>query len=259
MGKRLRVVTSQMDQADPLRQRLATAINRAKVARERLAAHRAAIDRCHTQVAVAEKNAEAAHADIATAHDQYADELAHAVASGAETLPTESVVVRAATTKADDGDRTVQAIRVALAKLTSELRNCEVDVFLADNDVIAAVNSLIAPIGEKMLEQGEMARRTLFECAAILNFLRAPGGDPRSDFFWKPGDDWKLSHDAGKKRRAAMDEHELDKRIGDFLARFRQDIGLDVHRTLDTWKQAREALKADAGAPLPALPDGKLD
>jgi hypothetical protein len=255
--RRLAVVDPVGQAADPARSALAGAIRKAQLASERLVAHKAAIDRCHTQVATAEKHAEAAHAKIATAQDQYADELAQAVASGAATLPTESAVVRAATTKADDADRTAQAVRTALTKLQSELRACEVDVFLADNDVIVAVNSLVAPIAEQMLARGEAARRTLFECAAILNFLRAPRGDPRDDFFWKPGDDWKLSHHAGEKRRAPM--AEVSKGIEAFLARFRSDVGLDVHRVLGSWEAARQALKKDAAAALPRVPDGKLD
>jgi hypothetical protein len=71
--------------------------------------------------------------------------LAEAVVDNAAALPTESAAVRAATAKADEAERTAQAVRTALTKPKSDLRACEVEVHLADAGVMIAVNTLLAP------------------------------------------------------------------------------------------------------------------
>jgi hypothetical protein len=232
------------------------AIKAAAQAKATLAAHVQAIERAREQTYASERKVEAARADAAAAKSAYAGELAQAVAARAPAIPGTPKALRAADAKVVDAERTAEATATARERLRADLRSCEIEVFLADNDVVAAVNAVLAPLAERILEQGEMARRTLFRSAAVLNFLRAPDGDPRSDFFWKPGDPWKLSHDAGEKRRAPM--AEINKRIELFLNRFRQDIETNAEEVLRAFKTARQSLKSDANAALPPSP-GELD
>jgi len=252
--RKLAVVQPLPHSEDPARLRLDKAIKSAARAKAALAAHVAAIERAREQTYASERKLEAARGEAAAAKSAYAGELATAAAARAATMPGTPKALRDAAAAVVDAERTAEATATARERLRADLRSCEVEVFLADNDVVATVNAVAAPLAEKMLAQGETARRTLFQCAAVLNFLRAPDGDPRSDFFWKPDDDWKLSLDAGKKRRAAIDERELGKRIEQFLNGFRQDLDTNAFETLQQWKTWREALKTDANAPLPSLP-----
>jgi hypothetical protein len=250
--RKLAVVPSSRPEDDPARLQLAAAIRAVAKAKATLAAHVQAIDRAREQTYASEREVEQARSGVDAAKTAFAGELADALARGAP-LPATSAAVKSAEAAVVEAQRTAESTATARERLRADLRSCEIAVFLADNDVVAAVNAVIAPLAEQILEQGEAARRTLFRTAAVLNFLRAPDGDPRSDFFWKPGDDWKLSHDAGEKRRAPM--AEINKEIERFLARFRQDIDTNAIETLQQWRAWREMLKRDANA----TPPGELD
>jgi hypothetical protein len=248
--RRLAVVPSSRP-SDPARVQLDAAIKNAAKARAALAAHQAAIARAGEQLAESERRVDTARAGIESARHAFEGEMAAALSAG-RAIPATSQVLGRADAAVVEAQRTADAVRAARERLRADLRSCEVDNHLAKNDIATAVDQIMAPLAAKMLAQAEAARRVLFESAAILSFLAHPDDAFRFDQFWKP-DEWRVSSDAGKKRRAAIDD-EVRKGIEAYLAHFRQDIGLDVHRTLDAWKAAREALKTDASAELLKLP-----
>jgi hypothetical protein len=225
------------------------AIKTAALARERLAAHGQAIERAREQVAVAEAKLAEAEAAAAAAKSGFAEALANAVAAGRK-LPSESAALRAADAKVVGAANVRDAVRTAHEKLKADLRNVEIDEHLSRNEIATAVDQVLAPLATQLLERAEAARRTLFQAAAVLNFLRAPDDAHRSDLFWKPNE-WKTAWHAGDRRRAPM--LEVNKQIENFLAKFRQDIDTGADATLARWRAARQALKNDSTAPLPEL------
>jgi hypothetical protein len=227
---------------------LAASIKNAAKAKTALAGHSQAIERARQQVTIAETKAEEARSGIDAARHTFEGQLAEAIAHGAP-LPATSSAIKAAETAAADAQRIAEATAIAHDRLRADLRAHEIEVHLADNDIAAAVNAVLAPLAEEMLARAEAARCTLFQCAAVLNFLRAPGGDPT--FQWRDSE-WKLSLDSGDKRRAPM--AEIGKRIEKFLFRFRQDINTRADETRRAWERARTALKSSASAALPPLP-----
>jgi hypothetical protein len=252
--RRLAIVPSAAP-SDPARLRLDQAIKAAAKAKAKLAGRHAAIERARQQASIAQAKAEEARSGVDAARYAFEGQLAEAISHGAP-LPATSSAIKVAETAAADAQRIAEATAVACDRLRADLRNVEIEEHLSRNDIATCVDQIIAPLAERILERGEQARRTLFECAAVLNFLARPDDAFRFDQFWKP-DEWRVSSEAGAKRRAPMGE--VNERIARFLAHFRQDIDLDVERTLAAWKQARAALKLDPSATMPALPGDALD
>jgi hypothetical protein len=184
--KRRLAIVSPPRPEDPARL-LAAAIAAEKKAKAKLAGHHAAISRAGEQLVESERKVEAARANIDIARHDFEGEMAAAIAAG-RAIPATSQVLGRADAAVVEAERTAAAVRAARDRLRADLRSHEIELYLAQNDIIAAVNAVLAPLAEQILEQGEAARRTLFRSAAVLNFLRAPDGDPRDDFFWKPGE-----------------------------------------------------------------------
>jgi hypothetical protein len=163
---------------DPLRAALIAALAAEKKAKAKLAGHVQAIQRAEQQIGVSETKVGEARTNIDAAKTAFAGELADALARGAA-MPATSSAVKAAEAAVSDAGRTLDAVRVARDRLKSDLRTHEIDLHLAEMDVAAAVDGCLIPTVEKLLALGEAARVQMWQCAEILNELRAPGGrDP---------------------------------------------------------------------------------
>jgi hypothetical protein len=249
--KRKLAVVSSSRPEDQTRVSLAAALKAAEKAKERLAAHHAAIKRADQQVTASERKLEEIQAKSAQAKSAYAGQLAEAVAAGAATIPGTPKALRESEAAVADATDTLDAVRTAATRLRGDLRGVEIDLHLAELDLMAATDAALAPSITKLIEIGEVSRVRMYQCAAILAELRSGGG--RNPFFTWRDDEWKVSSDANKRRgelRALGDQIDaLTLRIHN------KDNNTGIGEAVAAWRAAVAKLKAEpTGAELPPLP-----
>jgi hypothetical protein len=259
MGSKRKLAVVPSRQADPLRAQLAAAIKKAQVARERLSAHGQAIERARQQVTVAETELEAVRVDAAAVKAAYAEQLAQAVTDGAP-LPVSSSAVRNADAKVLDATNAVSAIHIARDQLKESLHPAEVDVVVADADVIIAVNALLAPEIERLVVRAEAASQALIGGCAVLDYLRrmnlTGAGSNASD---REIDDaaFPWSEREAVQRAKQVIPTELEERARSLSESYRGtqfNLPPDVLQLVAAWREARARLRAAADAALPPLP-----
>jgi hypothetical protein len=156
--------------ADPARLRLNAAIKGAAKAKLALAEHQQAIRRAGEQLAESERQVEKARASVDAARHNFEGELAEAIAAG-RAIPATSQVLGRADAAVAEAARTAEAVRAARDRLKADLRSVEVELRLADLDVLCKVNALTAPSVERLVVEAERASATLTRASAVLRYL----------------------------------------------------------------------------------------
>jgi hypothetical protein len=251
MAKRqpLKVVPSPARQpdGDPLRAALVAALAAERKARARLDGHHQAITRAGEQLAESERQVEKRRAGIDAAKTAFAGELADALARSTP-LPATSALVASADAAMLDAERSAEAVRTARDRLKADLRNVEIELHLSEVDTIAATNAALAPSIAKLIALAEASRVTMYQCAAILQEVRARRADT---FTWRENE-WKASWAAGDRRRP-MDA--LKDQIDRFATRIHnKDLDTNTDQVVAAWRAVVEQLRTDPSAALPALP-----
>jgi hypothetical protein len=244
--RRLAVVNSTNQAADPARARLTAAIAALKKAKQGAINNEAAINKARSLCAQRERAVEEAQAAADGARDQLATTMATAIADDSEP-PTTSREVIAADAAVSAAANLLAAARTGLDKLKSTRRGHEIAPHLVD--LIKAVDDVLAPTIAALIELAERARVVVHESAAIMNYLIDPMEERRElRFEWKQGDGMQLH----RERRAVLDD--LRARMRKFLNCYRQDIYTRSQELVRAWETARAGLKVDPATPLPPLP-----
>jgi hypothetical protein len=248
--RKLAVVPSSRPE-DQARVPLDAAIKAAAKAKERLAAHGAAIRRADQQVTASERKLEELQAALAAAKSGYAGELARSVAAGAAVIPGTPKALRDAETALADAASTLDAVRIAAIRLKADLRGVEIDLHLAELDVMAALDAALAPSIEKLVALAEHGRVVMYQCAAILGELRSGAG--RDPYFRWAESEWREQSDANKRRGELR---ALAEKIDALALRIHnKDKDTGIAEAVAAWRGAVARLRAEpTSAELPPLP-----
>jgi hypothetical protein len=198
------------------------AVSAAAKARAAVAAHHAAIERAQEHVAEAVGNVAAASAAVNTARQDHAKQIASVITGGGS--PTATGLIRAARAHERDAEDELAALKEALGSLQADLADLETDVSVAGRAVDAALAEMLKPVATRLLEEARAHHLRFLTTREALNVVG------RSFNPWDGG--------------------ELTKQI-DRVGTFSEaDVRVSI-ATRQQWLDAIEALKMDAGAPLP--------
>jgi hypothetical protein len=246
--------------ADPARLRLNAAIKGAAKAKLALAEHQQAIRRAGEQLAESERQVEKARASVDAARHNFEGELAEAIAAG-RAIPATSQVLGRADAAVAEAARTAEAVRAARDLLKADLRSVEVELRLADLDVLCKVNALTAPSVERLVVEAERASATLTRASAVLRYLTSlnmtgvgsSAADREVDDAALAGLPWSVREAARAAKQVVPAELEARARALSQFAQF--NVPADVVQLVDQWRSARYVLRTDPNAALPELPD----
>jgi DNA repair exonuclease SbcCD ATPase subunit len=135
------------------RAELRRAIAEAAKAREVVTAHTAAIERAEALLAEAESRFEAASAAVDAARSEHAKQVVTEIAAGSRPMP--SSLLRTARAAAEDSESELHAVRAALQQLEASTADLVSTVWLAQQEVEAQIDRLVAPIARQILEEAK--------------------------------------------------------------------------------------------------------
>lgn len=230
------------ESSDPLRTALRQAIEAAEVARTRLVAHEAAIEKARTIVQASEEKYEAALTELASVKARYAGAIAAHAGGTKHTPPSGVPQARIAVEAAEDEGEGATA---ALKKLLDELPGLSMAHWAATADVEVRILAMLAPVAHDLLEEVQKLESALAMRRAALAVML------ENDLI-NQGPDELRRFDLRQQCYAVFDS-ELRQRI---IRLFRPPLDADKSHALETttaWRRAREALRVDATAALPAI------
>ena len=229
------------DGRDALRQAIA-AKEDAELARRD---HRAAIDQARRIISDCEKAVELAGKGVAEAKTIRADLIAKAMVRGDDddvAGGTGLVIAAQALEVQSLGE--LEAAKTAFQRLQAHQTDVEDALALAEGNITAAINSLLAPPARAALEQLKKLDAQVAPRLALLKFVLEVGTErgPR------------LRDDVAGELRAeeAMRRplESLRREVNDYFA---ARIGADVQAAMHEWAQVRDELRANPDAPLPGI------
>ena len=217
--------------ADSLREALATKQQEAKEARQRADNLRAAVERARGVVRRLEQAVTAADKSITKAREEHAAAIASAATS--DTAPPASGVRAARQAKADLEDE-LEAAKAALTKLKADLPAWEEVARKADIETEAAVNAVLVPHVQAVLEMVMNLHRQLVPLRLVLASLCEL---PPTQWAEQPA--WEKAQAPLQQVRAAIES-------------FVTQEGKIVEPTGETvWQRARALLRENPHAALP--------
>jgi hypothetical protein len=205
--------------------------------------HWAAIDRARRIVSNCEKAVERAGKGVDEAKTIHADLVAKAMVSGDEdgvAGGTGLVIAAEALSVQPLGE--LEAARAALQRLQAQQTDVEDALALAEGNITAAINSLLAPRGRIALEELRELDAQVAPRLALLKFVLEVGTERGPH----------LQDDvAGELRAEEAIRRPLESLRREVNNYFAARIGADVQAGMRVWAQSREALRTDPDAPLP--------
>src|ERR1700683_3341030 len=238
---------AQLDERADLR----AAIGAAAEAKQRLEGHRSAIDAARRQtvpeaLAALEKLRSTTADNQAKIAEQLAVSLGGTVGRAKSATQMRPIL---AEDRVSEAERRLSVARAALDHLTKTLPDAELALAQATNDVLIQVQNLMVPIIQKLIDDGEAARRTFIASRAALRGLT-------QDFRSPPKFD---RHDAVNQLRASaarlapLAELGGETIVAHGLYTSRDEELDHEHKFVLQVQQMREALIHDADAPLPSV------
>ena len=222
---------------------LAEAIERSTDAERIAIAAREAVTRASEMVKAATAQLDDATADVATARERQATNMAAAAKSGAASSPDKSM--REARAQEIDASDELDAARAALAACEAALIEPEKTHTNAQQYVESCADAVMATGVAALLVEAEAIQRELGVKRAVLQFLRKDCIEP-----YCPASEiinWDEVNAGGvprsKKNEAPAVSKFLDAPVFSFYD--------TTHPAIEPWRAARDALMRDASAPLP--------
>jgi hypothetical protein len=227
------------------RDQLRQAIEAARKAERAIEDRKGAILRARQLVEAASRKVQAAAAGIVQAKNEHARILAEsAETNNGETNGTG--IIRAARLAELDAQDGIEAANAALSRLEQGLTGVENAHRLARNNVLREINALLVPHAARLLAEARELKTQLAARRHVLMFLFGPENRDEIIRGWPSQlDEIKALED----RHAPLAGMHRD--VWDFLSTINvADAGMAA---VPAWEGAREALRTDADAPLPAI------
>jgi hypothetical protein len=217
--------------SDPRRADLAAALRRLEAAKDAVTRHRGSLDRVRAQVRTIDAQIKVAEAKIEEERAAHARALADAAADDA---PAPASGIKAARQSLNDLHDEREAVATALNDLKKQLPDMELAIKQADADVDAEISKLLQPLASELIALDRRLSADLAHVRGTLAVLLSSG-----DILPPDARDWRV------KRTSLTDLVRED---------FRSSHG-EKESVSNVWREAREALRRDPNAPLPAIAD----
>jgi hypothetical protein len=234
------------------RAELRAAIAGADEAKATLARHREAIQKAKQEtVPEAEAALRKLRAGEAEAKQKTAEGLALELGGVAGRTPARTQMrLMLYRDKLREAEERVAIARGALEHLTKTVPDAEYAVALAENQVLVEINTLLAPLVERLLAEGEEARRKFVAMRVALRAL-ARDFEPLPKFARDAGGSFGAAAARAEPLGGLRDEAENFGRFG--LYHTRDEETQTEFQVTALWHQAREALRRDPDAVLPEI------
>jgi hypothetical protein len=217
---------------DPLREALAAALQASKAAHAAVAKQRQAVTRLWAEQLEADESIEKLEKAVAKAEAAYLDGLA-AAAANEEPAPASGVpAARAAVEVATDHR---DALRAARKKVEAELPRWQADATSALTEADRLISEILAPIAERLLVRAQKMVEELAPLRATLSALSLE--------MIPAGFEAALAHEKGRRPLAETRET---------VATFLRDTNVIERARPDPWTEARQILRENPHADLPA-------
>jgi hypothetical protein len=227
---------------DDGRDGLRVAIARRAEAADAVQDHKAALDRARSIIASREKALERATRAIAEAKGEQARVMADALVSGDDDAADGTGIVLAVEAVRLHSISDLEAARAALKRLQAQQTEVANALALAEANISAAINLLLAPFAREALEQLKELDRQIAPRLGLLKWVLEIGSErgPRLR------DDTVSELRAEEAIRRPLES--LRREVNEYFA---ARITADVQSAMRAWVQARDDLRGNPDAPLP--------